>query len=208
MHACLFFARFFCIQHARAEVRFLFQALKTIKNVVVPRQNSQAFDCLFDQRRIQVKSHDVKSGFAHLSHNKNGRACQPYDSADEIDAFLFGCIFRYPVQTGNGIEYCYFMLYCEIGMDVLIKNKMVNCGKTRGKTALLVHPGIYEQMLSGRRKETWAQTSWLDDYPFKCVRLHEHTEQNPQVHKLTKEMLEKVAQDIADPDAAPQCMFE
>ena len=46
------------------------------------------------------------------------------------------------------------------------------------------------------------------DLSFKCVRLHEHTEQNPQVHKLTKEMLEKVAQDIADPDAAPQCMFE
>ena len=92
-------------------------------------------------------------------------------------------------------------------MDVLIKNKMVT-GDTRGKTALYVHPGVYEQMLTGRPKKTLKKTAWLDDYPFKCVRLHEHTEQNPQVHMLTKEILEKVAQDIADPDAAPQCMFE
>ena len=45
-------------------------------------------------------------------------------------------------------------------------------------------------------------------YPFKHVRLYEHTPENPQVHQLTKENLEKVAQDIADPDAVPQCMFD
>jgi len=186
----------------------IIQALQTVyKNVDVPRQNQQAFDCFFDQRRIQVKTHNVKSGLAHLCHCKNGHGAQPYDSKDPIDAFCFGCIFRYPVQTCDGIVYCYFMLYCEIPMDVLIKNKMVT-GATRGKTALCLHPGVFEQMLTGRTKKTLERTAWLDDYPFKCVRLHEHTEQNPQVHKLTKEMLEKVAQDIADPDAAPECMFE
>jgi len=186
----------------------IIQALQAFYNDVdVPRQNQQAFDCFFDQRRIQVKTHNVRAGQASLCHRKNGRGTRPYDSVDEIDAFCFGCIFGYPVQTGDGIVYCYFMLYCEIPMDVLIKNKMVN-SNTRGKTGLCLHPGVYEQMLIGKRKKTWPQTAWLDDYPFKHVRLYEHTEQNPQVHKLTKEMLEKVAQDIADPDAAPECILD
>ena len=63
-------------------------------------------------------------------------------------------------------------------------------------------------MLSGTTKKTTKKTAWLDDYPFKHVRLYEHTEQNPQVHKLTKEMLEKVAQEVADPKSMPACMLE
>jgi len=180
------------------------QALQTVYNVDVPRQNQQDFDCFFDQRRIQVKTYTVKSGEAGLSHTKNGRAGQPYDSKDEIDAFCIDCIIR--LQTVNGIQY--FMLYCEIPMDVLIKNKMVIHDNKGGITTLSVHPGIYEEMLIGRTKNTTSKTSWLDDYPFKHVRLYEHTPENPQVHKLTKENLEKVAQDISKPEAAPQCMFE
>ena len=101
-----------------------------------------------------MKSHEVKSGRACLAHTKNGRAKHPYDSRDQIDAFLFGFIFRYPVQTGNGIEYCYFLLYCEIPMDVMIKHKMVKVGKKGGKKTLCVHPGIYEQMLTGSSDKT------------------------------------------------------
>jgi len=47
------------------------QALQLVCNVDVPRQNQQAFDCFFDTRRIQVKTHDVKSGKASLCHQKN-----------------------------------------------------------------------------------------------------------------------------------------
>ena len=93
-------------------------------------------------------------------------------------------------------------------MDVLIKNKAVKQGNEGGIVTLHLHPGIYEEMLIGRTKTTLQKTAWLDDYPFKHVRLDEHTPENPQVHQLTKENLEKVAQDIADPDAAPQCMFD
>jgi len=93
-------------------------------------------------------------------------------------------------------------------MNVLIKNKVVKHGNERGITALCLHPGIYEEMLIGRTKKTYTRSSWLDAYPFKHVRLYEHTSENPQVHQLTKENLEKVAQTISKPDAAPQCMFD
>ena len=93
-------------------------------------------------------------------------------------------------------------------MDVLIKNKAVKYGNECGVTALCIHPGIYEEMLIGRTKKTTKNTAWLDAYPFNHVRLYEHTDQNPQVHQLTKENLEKVAQTITKPDAAPQCMFD
>ena len=43
------------------------------------------------------------------------------------------------------------------------------------------------------RKKAYLR-SWLDNYSFKHVRLYEHTDENPQVHKLTKEHLDKVAQ--------------
>ena len=184
------------------------QALRAVRDVDVPRQSQQAFDCFFDKRRIQVKPHTVKSGDANLNHRKNGHVGQPYDSEDPIDAFCFVVIIRFPVQTGDGIVYCYFMLYCEIPMDVLIKNKVVKHGNEGGITTLCLHPGIYEEMLIGRTKITKQKTAWLDAYPFKHVRLYEHTPEHPQVHQLTKENLEKVAQTISKPDAVPQCMFD
>jgi len=178
------------------------QALQTAYNVNVPRQNQQAFDCFFDKRRIQVKTYNVKSGKASLNHSKNGILGQPYSSDDPIDAFCFPCIIACEVNN----ETWYFLLYCEIGMDVMIKNKAVS-DIEEGITVLYLHPGVYEQMLSGRRKKTTKKTAWLDAYLFKHVRLYEHTEQNPQVHKLTKEKLEMVAQDVSDPNSIPACML-
>jgi len=182
----------------------IIQALKTAyNNVDVPRQNQQAFDCFFDERRIQVKTHDVKSGQASLCHIKNGCVKQPYSSDDPIDAFFFASIIA--CQVNN--EIWYFLLYCEIGMDIMIKNKAVS-DEDDGITTLHLHTGVYERMLTGTTKKNYKKTAWLDAYPFKHVRLYEHTEQNPQVHKLTKEMLEKVAQEVADPKSMPACMLE
>lgn len=93
----------------------------------------------------------------------------------------------------------------------MIQNKMVKhedaTKNSSGKVSLRLHPGIYEPMLVGCTKETRKETAWLDDYPFKHVRLCEHTDQNPQVHKLTKENLEKAAQEVADSKAMPECML-
>jgi len=184
------------------------QALKTVRNVTVPQQNQQAFDCFFDERRIQVKTHNVKSGQAHIRHKKNGIDGQPYSSTDPIDAFVIMSIIKCEIED----EIAFFMLYCEIGMDVMIQNKMVvhededSAKNSSGKKALHLHPGIYEEMLVGCTKERTKETAWLDDYPFEHVRLYEHTDQNPQVHRLTKENLEKVAQEVADSKAMPACM--
>jgi len=183
------------------------QALKTVRNVTVPQQNQQAFDCFFDERQIQVKTHNVKSGQASLSHNKNGTKNQPYSSTDPIDAFVFVAIIKCEIEE----EIAFFMLYCEIGMDVMIQNKMVvhedATKNSSGKTKLCLHPGIYEPMLIGRTQERQEKTAWLDDYPFEHVRLYEHTDQNPQVHKLTKENLNRVAQEVAHSKQVPECML-
>ena len=154
-----------------------------------------------------MKTHNVKSGQAHLEHNKNGVRNQPYSSKDPIDAFVFVSIIKCIIED----EIAFFMMYCEIGMDVMIQNKMVEhedaTQNSSGKKALRLHPGIYEPMLVGCTKKTRKKTAWLDAYPFKHVRLYEHTDQNPQVHKLTKENLEKVAQEVADSAAIPECML-
>ena len=95
----------------------------------------------------------------------------------------------------------------------MIQNKMVehededSSKNSSGKKALCVHPGTYEPMLVGHTKERQEKTAWLDAYPFEHVRLYEHTDQNPQVHKLTKENLEKVAQEVADSTKLPECML-
>ena len=185
------------------------QAFKTVRNVTVPQQNQQAFDCFFDERRIQVKTHNVKRGKASLLHNKNGIRGQPYSSKDPIDAFVVMAIINCEIED----EVAFFMLYCEIGMDAMIQNKMVehededSAKNSSGKKALRLHPGKYEEMLIGCTKKTKKETAWLDVYPFEHVRLYEHTDQNPQVHKLTKENLEKVAQEVADSAAIPECML-
>ena len=183
------------------------QALKTVRNVTVPQQNQQAFDCYFDERRIQVKTYNVKRGQASLFHNKNGTKNQPYSSRDPIDAFAFVAIIKCEIKD----EIAFFMVYCEIRMDVMIQNKMVEhedaTKNSSGKTQLYLRPGRYEQMLIGRTQERQKKTAWLDDFPLKHVRLYEHTDQNPQVHKLTKENLEKVAQKVADSKQVPECML-
>ena len=128
---------------------------------------------------------------------------------DPIDAFVFESIFKCEIED----EIAFFMLYCEIGMDVMIQNKMVvhededPSKNSSGKKALHLRPGRYEQMLIGRTQERMKKTVWLDAYPFKHVRLYEHTDQNPQVHMLTKEHLEKVAQEVADSKQVPECML-
>jgi len=189
------------------------QALQTVYNVVVPRQNQQIFDCLFDKRRVQVKLHSVKAENARLCKRKNGsKRRQPYDSTDPIDVFCFVCIIKCLVKIEDTTKEWYFMLYCEIGMDELIKNKMVrhksdNHEESVGKICLCTYAGIYEKMLLGKTKKPNKETEWLKKYPIKHVRLHEHTDENPQVHKLTKEHLQTVAQAVKDTQAMPSCMF-
>ena len=52
-------------------------------------------------------------------------------------------------------EVAFFMLYCEIGMDVMIQNKMVehededSDRNSTGKLSLSLHPCTYEEMLIG-----------------------------------------------------------
>ena len=175
----------------------LMYACKAIFTIEFEPGNQTVVDCLVNGSKTQVKTHNLVSGLAHMSHWVNGLPGQKYSEHDDLAQVLIGCV----VKSGGR----FFLMHALLSRDELMKNGVFIHNGYRGRppsggsTTVYLTGGIYAKWLT---KHKSGPAGWLGK-PTNKWRAPVELFPDDLVTGLTLENLEEVAQEANDAAAFP-----
>jgi hypothetical protein len=177
----------------------------------IPAGNQRVYDCVQTMpdgtdRKIQLKTYNLKSGQANMHHCVNGVIGMPYSEEDDIDDVIIAAIVK-PHNESEGDTYR--LLYARFDKDALIKNGVFRHKGYRGLAAsqgkhclCMPKEGIYHKWLHHTKgsAHTDKDNKWLLASRYGW---HKPVEIDPVKAKIPLEWLEDAAQEAGNPKAFP-----
>jgi hypothetical protein len=171
--------------------------------------NSHVYDCVQTmpdgtERKIQLKTYNLKYGKADMNHRVNGVRARPYSEEDDIDDVIIGAIVK-PDEEGDP----YRLVYARFDKDALLKNDVFRHKGYRGRTASegkkslsMPKVGIYHKWL--HHMEGYAHTDKNNEWLLASrYGWHRPVEIDPEAAEIPLKWLEEAVQKAGNPKAFP-----